>query len=67
MPVEIVRCPACKQRLALQGYVAVDAVLACASAACGASLRVVSRHPARVERVPESATYSADYQPESYG
>jgi lysine biosynthesis protein LysW len=67
MGVEIVRCPACKQRLGLQSYVVVGALLACANETCAANLRVVSLHPLRVEQVPESATYSVDYRPESYG
>lgn len=67
MPVEFIRCPVCKQKLALQPYIAPGALVVCANVACGANLRVVSRQPARVEQVPESATYSADYRPESYG
>jgi alpha-aminoadipate/glutamate carrier protein LysW len=67
MAVEIVRCPLCKQKLGLQDYVAVGALLACANIACGADLRVTSRHPLRVEQVPQKATYSVDYRPESYG
>jgi hypothetical protein len=67
MGVEIVRCPVCQQKLGLQDYVAVGTLLVCANVACETNLRVTSRRPARVERVPESATYSADYRPESYG
>lgn len=67
MSVEIVHCPICKQKLALQAYVAPETLVVCANVACGSSLRVVSREPLKVELVPESATYSADYRPESYG
>jgi lysine biosynthesis protein LysW len=67
MGLEVVKCPVCKQKLALQDYVAVGALVVCANLNCGADLRVVSRRPARVEEVPESATYSVDFRPESYG
>ncbi|MBX0326508.1 hypothetical protein K2Z83_02215 [Oscillochloris sp. ZM17-4] len=67
MPVEFVRCPVCKQKLGLQSYVAPGALLVCANITCGADLRVVSRNPARVDLVPQSETYSAEYRPESYG
>jgi hypothetical protein len=67
MGVEIVRCPACKQKLGLQDYVAVGTLLVCANVACGSDLRVVARRPLKVERVPQSATYSSDSRPESYG
>jgi lysine biosynthesis protein LysW len=67
MGVEIFQCPACKQKLGLQDYVAPGALLVCANETCGASLRIVSLHPPHVEQVPESETYSVDYQPESYG
>jgi hypothetical protein len=67
MGVEFVRCPACNQKLGLQDYVAAGSLLVCANVACEANLRVISRHPTRVEQVPESTTYSVDYRPESYG
>lgn len=67
MALEVVKCPVCKQKLALQAYVAVGALVVCANVHCGADLRVTSRRPARVEQVPESATYSVDFRPESYG
>lgn len=66
MPVEIVSCPACKQRLALQAYVPPETLVVCANVTCGASLRVASRRPAKVDLVPERDTHSADCQPESY-
>ncbi len=67
MGLEVVKCPACKQKLALLDYVAVGAMLVCANLNCGTTVRVISRRPARVEMVPESATYSAEFRPESYG
>lgn len=67
MAVEIVRCPVCKQKLGLQDYVAVNTLLVCANVSCGADLRVLSRHPSRVEQVPQKATYHVDHRPESYG
>ena len=65
MPLEIVACPACKQKLAVQEYVVVGAQIVCIS--CGSSLRIKQRQPLRVELVPEEATYNADDRPESYG
>jgi hypothetical protein len=67
MAVEFVRCPNCKQRLALQAYVAEGAMVVCANANCGTSLRITRRHPLKVEAVPEIETYKVDYRPESYG
>ncbi|NNJ09045.1 hypothetical protein EKD04_001745 [Chloroflexales bacterium ZM16-3] len=67
MAVEIVQCPVCKQKLGLQDYVTINTLLVCANVMCGTNLRVLSRHPTHVEQVPESATYSADSRPESYG
>jgi hypothetical protein len=67
MAVEFVRCPNCKQRLAVQSYVAEGAMLVCANVECGTSLRITRRRPLRVEIVPEIETYTVDYRPESYG
>ncbi len=67
MAVEFVRCPNCKQRLALQPYVIEGALVVCANEKCGTSLRITRRRPLRVEAVPESETYHVDYRPESYG
>jgi hypothetical protein len=67
MAVEFVRCPNCKQRLAVQSYVAEGAMLVCANVKCGTSLRITRRNPLRVEAVPEAETYKVDYRPESYG
>lgn len=67
MAVEFVRCPVCKQKLALQEYVAVGAQVVCANIKCGTSLRIESRRPVRVTVIPEPETYKVDYRPESYG
>jgi alpha-aminoadipate/glutamate carrier protein LysW len=67
MAVEIVRCPTCKQRLAVQEYVIANTLVVCANVTCGTSLRITSRRPLRVEPVPEPETYKVDYRPESYG
>jgi alpha-aminoadipate carrier protein LysW len=67
MPVEIVDCPSCKQKLALQSYVTPQTLVVCANETCGTSLRVMHREPVQVESVPERATYGADHRPESYG
>ena len=67
MAVEFVRCPNCKQRLAVQSYVTVGALVVCANVKCGTSLRITRRHPLNVEAVPETETYKVDYRPESYG
>ena len=65
MPLEIVTCPVCEQKLAVQEYVGVGAQIVCIS--CGSSLRVKQRQPLRVELLPEEATYNSDDRPESYG
>lgn len=67
MPVEFVKCPVCKQKLALQEYVGTGTLVVCANPNCGTSMRVLSRGPLRVEVVPERETYRPDYRPESYG
>lgn len=67
MPVEFVRCPTCKQKLAVQEYIIPGTLVVCANLRCGTSLRVSSRRPLRVEPVPEVETYKAEYRPESYG
>lgn len=67
MAVEFVRCPNCKQRLAIQSYVSEGTLVVCANEKCGTSLRITSRRPLRVEPVPEAETYKVDYRPESYG
>lgn len=67
MPVEFVKCPTCKQKLALQEYVRDGALVVCANPRCGTSLRILSRRPLRVEAVAEAETHQADYRPESYG
>lgn len=67
MAVTFVKCPNCKQKLAVYDYIADDAQLVCANVRCGTSLRLVTRRPLRVEAVPEPETYTVDYRPESYG
>lgn len=67
MNVEMVKCPTCRQRLALMPYVTEGSLVVCANLRCGTSLRIVKRRPLRVEVVPESETYNVDYRPESYG
>ena len=59
-------CPVCKQRLALQDYMAlVGAEMVCNN--CEANLRVESSSPLRVTRVPIEETFNANSRPESYG
>jgi alpha-aminoadipate/glutamate carrier protein LysW len=67
MKVEFVKCPTCKQRLAVMPYVDSSALVVCANLSCGTSLRIVGRRPLRVEAVAEIDTYHVDYRPESYG
>lgn len=67
MAVEIVKCPTCKQKLAIMDYVTEGTLVVCANPNCGTSLRIVGRRPLRVEPVPEEETYTPDYRPESYG
>lgn len=66
MAVEVVVCPVCKQKLALQGYILVGTHVVCANPNCNTSLRIVSRSPVKAERVPVEQTHHPDYRPESY-
>lgn len=67
MAVEFVKCPVCKQRLALQSYIVVGTTVVCANPQCETRLRVIRRKPIRVEQVPVEETLNADASPESYG
>ena len=59
-------CPACKQKLALQDYMAlVGAEVVCNN--CETNLRVESGRPLRLAVVPINETHNADMRPESYG
>lgn len=65
--VEFVRCPACKQKLAVQGYVVAGSNIVCANPHCNTSLRIVQRRPIKVEHMPIAQTFNRDHRPESYG
>lgn len=65
--VEIVACPVCAQKLALQGYIIKGSRVVCANANCNTTLRIVSRYPAKVEKVPLEETLNQSSSPESYG
>lgn len=65
--VRFIKCPTCKQKLAIFDYMTAGTLVVCANLRCGTSLRVSSHRPMRVEPVPEPETYMADYRPESYG
>lgn len=65
--VEFVKCPTCKQKLAILEYMTTGTLVVCANLKCGTSLRISARRPMRVEAVPEHETYQVDYRPESYG
>ncbi|MBK9941277.1 MAG: hypothetical protein U0Z44_15750 [Kouleothrix sp.] len=65
MPLEFVRCPVCKQKLALQEYTIVGSEVVCAN--CETNLRVASRRPLRIQQIAIEDTYNADSRPESYG
>lgn len=67
MAVEFVRCPTCKQKLALQGYIGLGVAVVCANPKCNTTLRIVKRKPAKVEVVPPEQLLNADSSPESYG
>jgi uncharacterized protein YbaR (Trm112 family) len=63
--VEVISCPVCEQKLAVQAYVIVGTELVCAN--CETNLRITKRRPLRVEQIPIEQTYNADSRPESYG
>jgi hypothetical protein len=59
-------CPVCKQKLALQDYMAiVGAEVVCSN--CETNLRVESSRPLRLTHVPVQETFNASSRPESYG
>ncbi|MCU0491461.1 MAG: hypothetical protein MUD01_07735 [Chloroflexaceae bacterium] len=67
MAIDVVSCPVCRQKLAIQIYMRVGSRMVCANKECGTSLRLVSRRPLQVERVAEAETFNPDDRPESYG
>lgn len=67
MAIVFVRCPRCRQKLALMPYVNEGTLVVCANPDCGTSLRLIQRKPPKVEEVPEQDTRVPDYRPESYG
>lgn len=67
MAVQFVKCPTCRQKLAIFDYMHTGTLVVCANLKCGTSLRISSQRPLRVEPVPEPETYKVDYRPESYG
>lgn len=66
MAVEIITCPACKQKLGVIEYVSTGAEVVCANAHCLTTLRITNRRPMKVEAVPIQETYNPDSRPESY-
>ena len=59
-------CPVCKQKLALQEYVArVGVDVVCSN--CETNLRVESGSPLRLTLLPVEQTFNASSRPESYG
>jgi uncharacterized protein YbaR (Trm112 family) len=65
--VEIVVCPVCSQKLALQAYMVVGTRVVCANRQCNTTLRVTKRNPIQVERLTAAQTRNPDSSPESYG
>ena len=59
-------CPVCKQKLALQDYMALVGVdVVCSN--CETNLRVESSSPLRLTLVSVEQTFNASSRPESYG
>lgn len=67
MAVRFIKCPTCRQKLAIFDYMTPGTLVVCANLKCGTSLRISSHRPPRVDPVPETETYRVDYRPESYG
>jgi len=65
--IEVVACPNCGQKLAIEEYVGVGAQVACANVGCNTSLKITQRKPLKVEKVPLKGTLNADCRPGSYG
>ncbi|MEO7911944.1 MAG: hypothetical protein ABIV47_20055 [Roseiflexaceae bacterium] len=66
MATLFVTCPVCKQKLALQDYMALVGVEVVCSK-CETNLRVESGRPLRLTAVPVEETFNASSRPESYG
>lgn len=64
--IQVVSCPVCGQKLALQRYILAGSRVVCANPNCNTTLRVTSIQPARIERVPFEETLNSDSSPESY-
>jgi hypothetical protein len=59
-------CPVCKQKLALQDYMALVGVeVVCSN--CETNLRVESGRPLRLTHMAIEETFNASSRPESYG
>lgn len=67
MSVEFIKCPACKQPLALQAYMLAGYDVVCANPKCLTTLHIDQRSPLRVSIVPVERTRDGDSRPESYG
>ena len=66
MALEFATCPVCKQKLALQDYMALVGVeVVCNN--CETNLRVEKLKPFTLARVPVEETFNASSRPESYG
>jgi len=66
MALEFAKCPVCKQKLALQDYMALVGIeVVCAN--CETNLRVEKRNPLRLVQIPIQETFNASSRPESYG
>lgn len=66
MNIEIIRCPKCRQKLALYPGMVVGTIVVCANPRCETRLRITRRKPARIEHVPYEETLTANGNPESY-
>lgn len=65
MSAQVIQCPACRRRLAIQSHVITGVSVVCAD--CRTTLKVVSVKPLKLEKVDVSKTYNVDSRPESYG
>ena len=58
-------CPRCNQKLKLSFTMLPGSTVICPT--CDASLRIVSRHPDRLEVTGDKIPNNANAKPESYG
>ena len=61
----MISCPRCQQKLKMNFTMLAGTTVICPT--CGATLKVLSRDPDRVEMIGEKGPLNVNAKPESYG